>query len=546
MKDTVYVSGHRNPDSDSICSAVSYANLKNRLGDYNVIPIRLGNVSRETEFILNYFKVEAPMLVDTVKPQVSDLKIDMVQCIAKDTSLKNAWSIMKETSLKTVPVVNKENKLIGLASQTNITSSYMDIWDSNIINKSNTTLENIVDTLKASVIFHSEDNNKFNGKIVTAAMQPESMGELVSQGDIVICGNREDIQEKILICGGSLIIVTGSHTVSDKIINIAKEKKCTIINTPYDTFTASKLITQSVPVSYIMAKENIITFKLDDLVEDVEEIMLNNRFRSYPVIDSQNRVLGIMSRYHLISHNKKKVILVDHNEKSQSIPGIEEAELLEILDHHRIAAIQTSNPIYFRNQPVGCTATIVASMFFENGIAPTKEIAGLLCGAIISDTLLFKSPTTTKTDIEILAKIAPIAEINPEKFAIEMFKAGSSLEGKTPKDLFYTDFKEFSISGLKIGVSQISTMDTEGFESIRNEMNLLIKDKAKNEGFNLILLMLTNILKGGSELIVAGERKDLVELAYNVKLENNSVYVDGILSRKKQVIPPITNAANKK
>ncbi len=544
MNDTVYITGHKNPDTDSICSAISYAEFKNKIG-VNSIPIRLGNISRETQFVLDYFGVKPPKLIETVKAQVADLDFDSVAPICPETSLKTAWSMIRKNNVKTLPVVDEGDILIGIASQSNITSSYMDIWDNNIIQKSGTKIENILDTLSAKCIHAAGENTKFAGKVVIAAMQPESAQELIEEGDIVICGDREDAQNVILDCNASLMIISGNHVVGDDILEKAKNLGCSIIVTPYDTFTASRLITQSVPISYVMVKDNLTVFKIDDFIEDIRDVMLQTRYRSYPVVNSQNKVLGSVSRYHLISQNKKKVILVDHNEKSQSVHGLEDAEVLEILDHHRISAIETGSPIYFRNEPVGCTATIVASIFFENGIRPSKKTAGLLCAAIISDTLLFKSPTSTNADKHILKRLASLADIEPEKFAREMFKAASSLEGKTPDEILNQDFKAFTIAGIKVGVGQVSTMDKEGFEPLKKDMMNLMETKCKNEKFGLILLMLTDILEGGSELIAIGDHKDSVSEAFGVVLENNCAYAPGVLSRKKQVIPPLTSAMTK-
>ncbi|AYD40662.1 putative manganese-dependent inorganic diphosphatase [Clostridium fermenticellae] len=544
MKDVIYITGHRNPDTDSICSAISYSELKNKLG-MNAIPIRLGDINRETQFALDYFKVNPPKLVKTVKSQVADLDFDSVSPICPDTSLKTAWSIIKKNNVKTLPVVDDEDRLIGLASQSNITSCYMDIWDNNVIEKSGTKLENIIDTLSAKCIYAPNDNVKFTGKVVVAAMRPESAKEVIEEGDIIICGDRNDAQNVAINSKASLIIIAGNHKVDEEVLKKCKTTNSTVIVTPYDTFTASRLITQSIPVSYIMTKKDLLVFKTDDFTEDVRQAMLKTRYRSYPVVDSQNKIVGSISRYHLISQKKKKVILVDHNEKSQSVHGLDDAEILEVIDHHRIADIQTSSPIFFRNEAVGCTATIIASMFFENGIRPSKKVAGLLSAAIISDTLLFKSPTSTNTDKHMLKRLANIADIDPETFAKQMFKAGSSLEGKTPDEILNQDFKEFMLSGTKIGVSQISTMDTEGFETIRHDIMELMENRCSNEKFDLMLLMLTNILDGGSELIAAGKKTDIVEKAFNINLKNNSAYVPGILSRKKQVIPPLTNTLAK-
>ena len=545
MKNIIYITGHRNPDTDSICSAIAYAEFKNKTGKIPAIPIRLGEINRETQFILNYFNVEEPELVTTVKTQISDLDIDTVAPISPDISLKMAWSIMKKNDIKTLPVIDENERLAGIASVSNLASSYLDIWDNSILAKSNTTLENILDTLSAKCVYKPQESFKITGKIIVAAMHPDSTKSVIEPGDIAICGDREDSQRLIIASKASLIIITGNHSPSDEIIELAKTNACAIILTPFDTFTASRLITQSIPISYVMTKKNVMSFNTEDFIDEIKDIMLETRYRSYPVLDENNKVIGSVSRYHLISQNRKKVILLDHNEKTQSVAGLEDAEILEIIDHHRIADVQTGLPIYFRNEPVGSTSTIVASIFFENGIRPSKSTAGLLCSAIISDTLLLKSPTSTLVDELTLKRLAQIADLNVEQFAKEMFKAGTSLEGKTAKEIFYQDFKSFSLNHFKIGVSQVGTMYIEGFDSLKEDMIILMNKKAKESGFDLILLMLTDILNGGSVLIAAGDHKEIVSKAFNVTLTNNSVYIPGIVSRKKQVIPPLTSAINK-
>ncbi|MHC1721118.1 MAG: putative manganese-dependent inorganic diphosphatase [Clostridiaceae bacterium] len=542
MEDIIYITGHKNPDTDSICSAICYAELKNKLGNTKAKAVRLGSISKETQYALDYYKVSAPELVESMKAQISDLNFGPAEVIYPGDSIKKAWELIKESDSKTLSVINTDGELIGIASQSTITSSYMDIWDNATIQKSRTKLASIIETLSAKPVYIVDDGAELKGKIVVAAMLPDSAESFIEEGDIVICGDRIDAQELIVKRKASVMVVSGNLPVDNAIIEQAKAFNCSIISTPYDTFTASRLIPLSVPVGYIMTKEKLLSFKLDDPIEDVKDVMLNTRFRSYPVLDSENKVVGNISRYHLISPNKKKLILVDHNEKSQSVNGLEDADVIEIVDHHRIADIQTSNPIYFRNQPVGCTATIIASIYAENGIEPGKEVAGLLCSAIISDTLLFKSPTSTKADEAAVKKLAPIAEIDPEKYAKEMFKAGSSLSGKSATEIFNQDFKEFHLGDLKLGVSQISTMDTEGLKPIRQEIIDLMENTAKNENYHLLILMITDILDGGSDMIVIGERKDLAEKAFKVEIPGNSVYIPGILSRKKQVIPPLTAA----
>lgn len=540
MKDIIYVSGHKNPDSDSICAAIGYAEFKNKTGSLTAIPVRLGDINRETNFILNYFGAEAPKFIETVKLQVSDLKIDNIAPIAPEISLKMAWNIMKKNNVKTLPVTDENDQLIGVVSVSNLTSSYMDVWDNQILSKSNTNIENILESLSAKSIYIHGNNPKFPGKIIVSAMKPESVENVIEAGDIAICGDREDTQETIINNGASLLIITGNHPVNDDIVELAEKNGCSLIITPFDSFTASRLLTQSIPVGYVMAKENLVYFSEDDFVDDIKDIMLETRYRSYPVVDSDNKVLGCVSRYHLISKNKKKLILVDHNERGQSVHGREDAEILEIIDHHRIADIQTGNPIYFRNETVGSTSTIVGSIFFENGIRPSKKAAGVLCAAIISDTLLFRSPTSTLVDKMVAKRLAEIAGINLEKFAKEMFKAGTALSDRTPEQLLNQDFKAFNINGIKIGVAQINTMDNEGFAPMKAKTIEIMENKVKNESFRLVAFLLTDILKEGSEMIVVGPDKDIIERAYNVTLKDNSVFLPGVLSRKKQVIPPIT------
>ena len=542
MKDIIYVTGHKNPDSDSICAAYAYAEFKNKIGETETVACRLGNVNQETQFILDYFEAEAPKFLNTVKLKVEDLQFDNISPISPDISLKTAWTIMRDKNIKTLPVADENNHLLGVLSVANLTSCYMDIWDNRILSKSNTTLDNIVDTLSAKICYVNEDIKFFPGKIAVTAMQPDTMTEHIEEGDIAIVGDREEAQSALINLNVSLMIVTGGYAPSEKIINLAKEHGVTVIVTQHDSFTASRLIVQSIPVGYVMVKENIVSFTTDDLVDDIKGVMAETRFRSYPVLDENGRVVGTVSRYHLISNHKKKVIQVDHNERGQSVDGLEDAEVVEIIDHHRVADIQTNNPIYFRNEPVGSTSTIVAKCFFESGIRPSRKAAGLLCGAIISDTLLFRSPTCTPQDKYICKKLAEIAGINIEEFAKEMFKAGTSLKGKTVEQIFNTDFKPFTIEGTKVGISQVNTMDIEGFMPLKEEMLNYMDQKAKEAGLEMVMLLLTDILNEGSEILVTGAKPEIVEKAFNITLKDKGAFLPGVLSRKKQVVPPITNA----
>ena len=545
MENIVYVTGHKNPDSDSICAAYGYSEFKNKTSKLPTKPVRLGNVNAETQFILDYFGVKAPDLLETVKLKVEDLDIDNIASILPSLSLKMAWIIMRDNHIKSLPVVDKNERLVGILSISNLTSSYMEIGDNNILAKSKTSIENILDTLSASSIYINEDCKVFKGKIAVTAMQPESLKEIVDEGDIAIVGDRPDVQEALIDIKTSLIIITGSHELAGNLLSKAKENGVTIISTPHDSFTASRLLIQSIPVSYVMATEDLISFSNDDLVEDIKDVMAETRYNSYPVTDEEGRVIGTVSRYHLISNHKKKVIQVDHNERGQSVNGLEEAEVLEIIDHHRVADIQTSNPIYFRNEPLGSTSTIVGKCYFELNMTPSKEAAGLLCGAIISDTLLFKSPTCTEQDKIVCKRLAEIAGIESlEHFAKEMFKAGTSLKGKTVSQIFNQDFKPFTMGEAKVGVAQVNTMDIDGFMPLKDDMLGFMKSEADSKGYNVVMLLLTDLLTEGSQVLVAGERHDYVEKTFNVELKDSMAFLPGVLSRKKQVIPPLTNVIN--
>ncbi|WP_160670762.1 putative manganese-dependent inorganic diphosphatase [Clostridium sp. C8-1-8] len=542
MKDVIYVTGHKNPDSDSICAAIGYAEFKNKSGEIPAIPVRLGEPNQETQFVLNYFGVEKPEFLETVKLKVEDLDFDRIESVTAEVSLKQAWNVMKDNNVKSIPVVDSHKRLAGILSTANLTSSYMDTWDNCILGKSSTPIENVLDALSAEAQYINKEAKVYPGKIVVAAMQPDTMKEIVSTGDIAIVGDRAETQETLIDIKVSLIIITGSHKMNERLLEKARENGVTVISTPYDSFTASRFIVQSVPVGYVMAKDNLVSFSTDELADDIKHVMAETRYRSYPVVDAENKVVGSISRYHLISNHKKKVIQVDHNERGQSVNGLEDAEILEIIDHHRVADIQTGNPIYFRNEPLGSTSTIVAKRFFENGLTPSKEAAGLLASAIISDTLLFRSPTCTPVDKEICLKLAEIAGIEAEAYAKEMFKAGTSLKGKTVEQIFNQDFKPFNIEGIKVGVAQVNTMDIEGFMPLKDEMLAYMERKGEEAGLKVIMLLLTDIINEGSQLLVAGKMPEIAERAFNVTLVDNTAYLPGVLSRKKQVIPPVTNA----
>lgn len=538
MQNTIYITGHKNPDTDSICAAIAYSEYKRKKG-YPAVPVRLGDLNRETQFVLKYFSVDIPIYKNNIKTQVSDLDFDMISPVSPDITIKTAWSIMKKNNKKVLPVSDEDEKLLGIVTLSDITRNYLDTMENSILAVSNTPLDTIVDTLDAKQLNEMKEKFKTSGKVMIAAMTCDCLEPFVEAGDIIITGNRKDSQIKCIELGAACIIVSCGAQVDQEIIELADKHNCIIITTGYDTFNTARLINQSVPVGFIMTKDNLTYFDMNDYIDDIQNKMQQNRFRSYPVVDSENTIVGFVSRYHLMSQRKKHVILLDHNEKSQTIDGIEQAEILEIIDHHRIGDIQTMNPVCFKNEPVGSTATIIAKMYFEDGIRPSKKMAGIMCAAILSDTINFKSPTCTRVDVEIAGKLSKIAEIDMDEFAGMMFKAGSALEGRTPKDILYNDFKEYYFGEHKIGIGQINSTDRESIEKYRCELTKLMEDISEDKEYSLIMLLITDIINEGSEIIFVGKNSWIVSKAFKVEPDGNRTYINGLVSRKKQVVPDI-------
>lgn len=541
MSDLVYVSGHRNPDTDSICSAIAYSYLLNATNKYNAVPVRLGEINRETEYVLKRFGVEHPVLLKTVKQKVEDLNYDKVTVFSKDLTLKTAWFLLKQQNLKSAPILDEHGQLLGLLSTSNIIEGYMDQWDSEVLKKAKTPVENVIDTLEANVIYLNESLKVVEGDIHIAAMSGSEAKKRIHENDVVIVGgDRSDDLEELISVKPSLIVLTGSLTADENVVKKCEEQGISIISTPFNTYQTSQQIVQAIPVEYVMIKGDIKTFSTDDTLDYMKEVMSETRYRGYPVIDLNNRCVGSISRFALLKGLRKKVILVDHNERGQSIPGVEEADILEIVDHHRVADIQTVGPLLFRGEPLGSTATIVTKIFDELDVEMPSHIAGLLLGAVVSDTLLFKSPTCTPVDTKIAKKLAEIAGVDIQEFAMEMFKAGTSLVGKTVDEIFNQDFKKFSFDNLQVGVAQVNSMDIEGFLPYKKDMLDYMNKFAEDNSLEFTLLLLTDIINANSEIFVGGPRPELVEKAFNVQLTECQGTLAGVISRKKQVVPAIT------
>lgn len=535
---TVYVCGHKNPDTDSICSAIAYAHLKRITEGINAIPVRLGPINRETKFVLDYFGIEEPVLIENVYTQVQDIKFDKPLIFKENTSMFEAWNAMMEKNIRTLAVVDDENKLIGIATVGDLAKAYLS--SAHELCKYRIPIENLLATLKGEILLKYLDY--IEGNILVAAMSKENVLKRIKEGDTLIVGDREDIQEAAIQEGVKALIITGNNQVSGKILDLAKKHEVTIIKVSPDTFDTVKLLNQSIPLSYVIKKEDIVSFRLTDYIDDVKEVMLKYRYRNFPVLDEEGRVVGLLGRRHILDYERKNVILVDHNEFSQAVEGIEQARILEIIDHHRLGTIETDQPILFRNHPVGSTATIINRLYEEKGLIPDPKIAGIMCAAILSDTLVFKSPTCTPEDVRAAKKLAEIAEIDINEFGNQMFKAGTSLEGKTVEEIFYTDFKEFTVNKYKIGIGQVNTLANPG--ELKKDLISFMEKVRSDKGYDILLLMLTDIINEGSEILFVGDNKELLERAFDVKIQNNSFYLPYVISRKKQVLPPLVKAIN--
>ena len=536
-KEKIYVIGHKNPDTDSICSAIAYANLRQKVTGQVHEAKRAGHVNDETAYVLDRFGVEAPKLLTDVRLQVRDLDIHEMPGLKPNASIRDTWERMRQEQAKTLPIV-KDDELVGVVSTGDIAKSYMDVYDSEILSKARTQYRNIIKTLDGTMITGNEHGYFMRGKVAIGASSPNLMEEFIEKDDLVILGDREEAQACAVNIDASCMVICKDAEVSPKLIQKAKEQSIVIIQTPYDTFTTARLINQSIPVKFYMTSGPLTMFRMNDYVDDIKDIMAKKRFRDFPILDRHGRFKGFISRRRFLGASKKKVILVDHNERSQAVDGIEEAEIIEIIDHHRLGDIETVSPITFRNQPVGCTATIINQMYEENEIEVPREIAGLLCGAIISDTLLFRSPTCTPLDERTAKKLAKISDIDLEQMAQEMFNAGSNLKGKSAEDICFQDFKQFTVNDTIFGVGQITSMSKEELAAIRDMMTEHLPKVLEAHNLNMIYFMLTDILAESTELLCVGTGARGIALsAFDLPDNAKSLILKGVVSRKKQLIP---------
>lgn len=548
MEKKTIIIGHKNPDTDSICSAIVYAYFKEQTEKKTFEPARAGELNEETGFVLNYFGAEVPRLIKNVKTQVKDIEFRRTKGVDRGISIKRAWNLMKELDVPTLPVINSKGGLEGIITVKDIASSYMNIYDNSTLSKANTKYENILDTLEAELI--TGDTQKYfnKGKVLIAAANPDVMEQYISEGDLVILGNRYESQLCAIEMGAACIVVCAGADVSKTIKKLAQANNTTVMTTPNDTFAAAGLINQSMPISFFMTSENLITFSEDDYLDDIKEIMASVRHRYFPVLDKTGKYKGMISRRNLLGAKGKNIILVDHNEKIQAAEGVESANILEIIDHHRLGTISTAGPVYFRNQPLGCTSTIIYQMFKEKNIDVPPQMAGLMCSAIISDTLLFCSPTCTDIDKEAGLSLAKKAGINIEEYANKMFAAASNLKNKTDEQIFKQDYKRFTLGKINIGIGQISSLNEDELSDIKDRLVPYMSDILKDIEEDMIFLMLTNILEQKTRLICVGNGAgklacESFRVAAESLIENEVLELPGVVSRKKQLVPALTSGA---
>ncbi len=566
-KKEVYVIGHKNPDTDSICSAIAYAELKNQIlkklnagadiqqfqdflidgpesmNNVAYVPARAGQVSTETAYVLDTFKQKAPVLMDQIRTQVADINVRRLPSIKANDSLKKAWETMRASETSTLAITDDDGYLKGIITTSDIAASYMSVLDNRVLGEANTPIANIIETIEGTLETGDPDMCLNGGKMSVSTATLEVSGSFMEEGDIVILGNRYDAQLQAIERNASCLIICNGSTISKTMKKMAQHSGVCVICSPLDTFTVTRAINQSIPVKHFMISENIISFPESAYISDIKPVMTSKRFRDFPITDNTGKYIGMISRRSLLDMEAKKVVLVDHNETDQAGEGIEEAEVLEIIDHHKLGTVETIRPVKVRNEPVGCTGTIVYMMYLENAIELTPGIAGLLCSAILSDTLMFRSPTCTPVDKMAAEALAEIAGINIEEHALKMFEAGSQLRIKTDSEILYQDYKNFTAGETFYGVGQVTAMSKDELYSVQDRLTAYMQDRLDNSDLKMMFFMLTDILTESTRLLFVGKgAKETAEKAFGKEACDTYVDLEKVVSRKKQLIPGLTVA----
>ena len=540
----VVVIGHRNPDTDSICSAIAYAELKNRTSTLVCEPRRAGKLNQETEFVLKKFGVTPPRMCTDVNPKIRDVDYREMPGIPGSTSLRRAWKIMRDQQIDTLSITSADNELEGIITVKDLATANMDVFDTAVLAKSRTSYKNILETLNGTMVVGNADAVCTTGHIKIGTATPEMLESSVEKGDIVILSNRYESQLCAIEKEASLLIICNGAKVGRTIQRIADETGVAIMTTPVDTYAAGKLISQCAPISYYMTRDNILKFTLVTPVADVLRVMAKVRHRYFPILDEDGKYCGMVSRRNVIALRKRRIILVDHNEATQAVEGFDQAEILEIIDHHRIGSLETSGPVYFRNQPVGCTATIITQMYDENGVDIPPQIAGLLLAAILSDTLAFRSPTCTPVDENAAKRLAKIAGVDIEEFSTEMFEAGEKLDGKTPEEVFLQDFKVFMCGDIRFGVAQGSYMTRKNLQAAQALLQPYLEEARNKQNVEDLYMLLTDVPKEESVVICTGRyAAEVLSNGFESRpAADGSWTLPGVVSRKKQFIPAMMSA----
>ena len=540
----IYVIGHRNPDTDSICSAIAYANLKRTMGAENVVAARAGSINKETKYALDYFKAQTPQLVSDIYPRVSDIAINVTEKVKTTDNLRTLGIAMKEAGLRSVPVVDEDDNLVGMASVSDLAKAYFQEITLDSVSASGASIIDIEKVIEANVLVKGDDTAKITGDIKVIASCIERAASTIKAGEIVIIGNRpEDAYDKCIDLGVSCMIITSGAEVSAEIIAKAQAKNVIVLTTAFDTYSTARLISQCAPVSSIMTK-NVVSFKPTDMISDVKGILETNEYRNYPVVEN-GKLVGIVSKDKFMMPEKQAVILTDHNELGQAVEGIESGKIVEVIDHHRFGGLQTSDPIFINVRPVGCTCTIVTNMYQQYGVEIPQQIAGLLMSAIISDTVLFKSPTCTQADKDAVEYLAKIAGVDYKEYGLAMLKAGADIGDMTPADIVKNDSKEFQIGNYPMLISQLSVMDTDQVMAMQDEILANMAQVCEKEGYAMSIVIVTDIINEGSYLLFSGEPKNLIGEAFKQNASKSVMYLPGVMSRKKQIIPPLSEAVKK-
>ena len=542
-KEEVLVIGHKNPDTDSICSAIAYAALKEKITGEPYVPCRAGYINPETEFVLEYFHQPTPRLMNSVKTQVSDIKLRKGRGVSGDLSLKEAWKMMAEEGRVTLAVVDDDRKIEGLITIGDIANSYMNVYGNDVLSVAKTPYANIVNALEGVMVVGDINACFEKGKVLVAAANLDLLEDFIEENDIVLVGNRYDCQLCALDMHCGCLVLCAGAPLSQTIRHMAELNHCAIIQTHLDTYTATRFIHQSMPIRFMMT-QNVLCFHMDDDADKVKDVMSTKRHRYFPVLDAEDRYYGLISRRDFLGMKGKKLILVDHNEKTQAVDGVETADILEILDHHRIGNLETESPVYFRNQPLGCTASIVYQIYQEKDVPVEPAIAGLLLAAIISDTLLFRSPTCTAIDRKAATELAAIAGVDTEQLARQMFAAGSNLQGKTEEEILFQDYKVFNADNKRIGIGQITSVLQDETEMLKPRMAAFMRERHKSSGMDYCFLLITSIMDEKSDVVCDCEAAEhILEMAFPGAPWDSHVFnIDGLVSRKKQFVPAVIAA----